>query len=319
MLLDVPYKIGLKRKREFLGSLEGTLRCYPFPPQIIVESTAACNLRCIHCGHATMKRRRGTMREELWRKIVGEIALRDPTTEVWPTFYGEALLIQMRIIERIRYAASKGLTNLVLNTNGTMLTDEMILALIDSGLSRLIVSLDGFTKETFERIRVGASHERVYRQAERLLELKRKCGAHHLRVEMQFSLMEENETEAEDFRKYWLERGACVKTREKVTWSGTKQAPNLYPELERIACPWALRTCAIQWNGDLVACACDYEGVFVAGNIREDSIERIWNTKHREFEELHLKHEFDQLPDLCQGCLDWQVGGGARLEGVSSS
>jgi len=311
----VPYKIGIDSKRKFLFEVEGRLRHHEFPPQIIIESTAACNLECIHCGHAAMKRRRGNMKEWLWRKIVDEIADRAPDTEVWPTFYGEALLLGMKMIDRLRYAAKRGLTNLVLNTNGTMLSDELIRGLCHSGLKRLIISMDGFTRQTFEKIRKKANYEKVYRQAERLIELREREGARHLRIEMQFSKMDENESEAESFREYWTSKGAFVKLREKLTWAGTKKATNLYENLERIACPWALRTCAIHWNGDLVACAVDYEGEFIAGNLQTESISGIWNGAHRNFAEVHLSHRFGELPALCRKCLDWQVGGGAVLEG----
>ncbi|MBI4971299.1 MAG: radical SAM protein [Candidatus Omnitrophica bacterium] len=319
--MPVPYKVGKDEKNKFLQNVEAQLHHFPFPPQIVVESTAACNLECIHCGHATMKRMRGNMKEELWKKIIDEIADTAPATEVWPTFYGEALLLGKKVTERIRYAANKGLTNLVLNTNGTMLSDELIREVLDCGLVRLIISLDGFKKETFEKIRKKANHEKVFRQTERLLEIKRNMKASHTRIEVQFSKMDENESEVDAFREYWLARGAYVKTREKLTWAGTKSASNLYQEMDRIACPWALRTCAIHWNGDLVACAVDYEGGFVAGNVMKDSIATIWNTKHKEFATLHLSHQFDKLPSLCRNCPDWQVGGGAALEKpeVSSS
>ncbi len=312
--MKVPYKIGAESKQAFLQNVEKGLHHFDFPPQIIVETTSACNLRCIHCSHASMKRPIGHMKEALWRKIIDEIAETAPATEVWPTFYGEALILKRRISDWIRYAADRGLTNLVLNTNGTLLSDEMIHAMIDSGLHRFIVSLDGFRPETFEKIRLGARHDVVYPQVERLLQLKRDRGARHMTVEVQFSMMEENEAEVEDFRRYWLARGAIVKTREKLTWTGTKEAANLDSALERIACPWAVRTCAIHWNGNVVACAVDYEGGWVSGNVGQETIESIWNSSHKQFVENHLQHHFDVLPELCRQCLDWQVGGGAAHE-----
>jgi len=151
----------------------------------------------------------------------------------------------------------------------------------------------------------------VYANVERLLEIKARRGLATPRVEVQFSMMTANEHEAAAFRDYWLARGADVKIREKMTWAGTVEADNLYASLPRIACPWALRTCAIQWTGDIVACAVDFDAAFVAGNVREQSIHEIWNGPHRELQQRHLAHRFAELPAPCRECLDWQVAGGA--------
>jgi len=90
------------------------------------------------------------------------------------------------------------------------------------------------------------------------------------------------------------------------------EAPNLDPSVRRIACPWALRTCAVHWNGDMVACAVDYDGRFVAGNLTTRTIADVWQHEHRRLRDQHFAHDFDHLPAPCQNCIDWQVAGGAR-------
>ena len=44
----------------------------------------------------------------------------------------------------------------------------------------------------------------------------------------------------------------------------------------RIACPWGNNTMAIHQNGNAVACAIDYEGMFTVGNVEEKSVEYLW-------------------------------------------
>jgi len=211
----------------------------------------------------------------------------------------------------LQYAKRRGLTNLVLNTNGTRFGAEVAEWVIESGLDLVMFSLDGFTAPVFESIRVGARRDEVFANIERLLALKATRRAATPRVEVQFSMMDANEHEVDAFRDYWLARGADVKIREKLTWGGTVAAPNLDPQMDRIACPWALRTCAIHWNGDVVACAVDYEGRFAAGNVERQTIREIWNDQHRALQNLHLRHDFAGLPLPCRDCLDWQVAGGA--------
>lgn len=306
------YKGDRAAKTAFLAELESAQQLKDFPPQVIIETTAACNLRCSHCGHAGMTRAKGHMAMPLYRKLIDEIAECAPATEVWPTFYGEAFILDYRLFYMLQYAKRRGLSNVVLNTNGTRFTAEIAEWVIESGLDLVMFSLDGFTAPVFESIRVGACRDEVYANVERLLEMKARRGAATPRVEVQYSMMDANQHEVDQFRNYWLERGADVKVREKLTWGGTVDAPNLDPGLRRIACPWALRTCAIHWNGDVVACAVDYEGQFVAGNTARNTIREIWTGPHRRLQEQHLRHAFDDLPSPCRDCLDWQVAGGAE-------
>jgi radical SAM protein with 4Fe4S-binding SPASM domain len=305
------YKRGADAKAAFLADLESRQVLHDFPSQVIIETISGCNLACAHCSHPVMTRPIGHMAMGLYRQIIDEIAARAPATEVWPTFYGEAFILDYRLFYMLQYGKRRGLTNLVLNTNGVRFGRETAEWVLESGLDVVMFSLDGFSAPVFERIRVGARRDEVYANVERLLDMKARRGAAP-RVEVQFSMMSENEHEVEAFKAYWLARGADVKIREKMTWTGTVEADNLDATLPRIACPWALRTCAIQWDGDVVACAVDYDGRFVAGNVGDDSIYSIWNGRHRKLQERHLAREVSRLPDPCHDCLDWQVAGGAQ-------
>ena len=233
------YKGDSSDKAGFLRELEARQHLHDFPPQIIIETTAACNLTCAHCGHDAMTRPVGHMSMALYRQVIDEIAEHAPHTEVWPTFYGEAFLLGYRLFYMLQYAKRRGLTNLVLNTNGTRFTAEVAEWVIESGLDLVMFSLDGFSPAVFESIRVGAHRDEVFANVERLLAIKARRGATTPRVEVQYSMMDTNEHEVDQFREYWLARGADVKIREKMSWGGAVDAANLDPHMHRIACPWA--------------------------------------------------------------------------------
>ena len=300
------------RRRE-LQTIESELVEHAFPPQLVVETTSCCNFRCAHCGHAGMRRARRRMAHDLWVKIVDEVAETAPATEVWPTFYGEAFLLGPTLIDWLRYASGRGLEHLVLNSNGSLLQrwPEMIDGILTSGLKRLLFSLDGFSAEVFESIRVGGKRDPIFAAVQRLLRRKEELGLTYPAIICQFSVMSENEHEVGPFFQYWTERGAQVKIRQKLTWAGTVDAPNLDTETGfRIACPWANNTAAIHQNGDMVTCAVDYEGRYVAGNVREQRIADVWRTAlRRDVREPHRGHQWDRIPELCKGCVDWQTAG----------
>jgi radical SAM protein with 4Fe4S-binding SPASM domain len=297
-----------------LTAIEEKLVRWDFPPQIIIELTSLCNFACVHCNHKDMKRKRGFMDGQLFKSIIDEIVHTNPETEVWPTFYGEAFILGERLFELLRYASSTGARNLVLNSNGSLLhRRDWIDQILTSGLKRFILSLDGFTTETFESIRVGGKRDEIYSSVERLLRRKEELNQLYPVIQCQFSKMPENQHEFYQFKEYWESRGAEVKSRNMLSWtnSGPVVASNLdYDCNFRIACPWSNSTMAVHHNGDVVACAVDYEGNFKAGNVKDNSLAELWNGPLFErLRKIHYEHRWDDLPSLCKRCPDWQAVG----------
>jgi radical SAM protein with 4Fe4S-binding SPASM domain len=305
--------------KEKLLAIESKLEQYTFPPQIVIETTSVCNMKCVHCNHKIMQRPKFHMSDTLYCKIIDEIALISPDTEVWPTFYGEAFTLGDTLFERLRYARDKGLRKLVLNSNGKLLgRKDYIDQILTSGLKRFILSLDGFKKETFERIRVGGDRDKIYANVEKLLARKKELGLKFPIIQCQFSAMDENASEVADFRAFWELRGAEVKVRNMLSWtnSGDVVAQNLDYETDfRIACPWGNNTMAIHANGNIVACAVDYEGHFVAGNAQNESLASIWQNEHyTKLRKVHKEHRWNDLPEVCKTCPDWQAVGAEYYE-----
>lgn len=303
-----------ERRRE-LTDIEAKLTEHPFPPQLVVENTSICNLTCIHCSHRELQRQKRHMDRDLWDKIVEEVGRESPNCEIWPTFYGEALIMgyQNELWDRLDYADKVGCQNLVLNSNGQLLDRwDNIEKVLNSPLKRFILSLDGLSKETFETIREGAQWEVVYPAVEELCRRRLERGQTYPTITAQFSLMRQNAHEAEAYRAYWKARGAEVKVRPMLEWtaSGSVRTDTIvHDDPFRIACPWGNNTMAIHQNGDVVACAVDYEGRFKVGNIREISVKEAWQRLGERLRKPHREHRWADIPDLCKGCGDWQVAG----------
>lgn len=316
--------LGPDQKRMLLKVEKGLLD-HPFPPQLVIETTSRCNMKCLHCSHKEMRRPRADMDEALFRKIVDEVAAEMPNCEIWPTFYGEALLLGQRLWRMLDYAAAVGCQNLVLNSNGIMLSRPGVIeAVLDSPLKRFILSLDGYSKPVFESIRKGGNRDKIFAAVERLLELKAQRGRQLPVIQCQYSMMDENQHEVPLFIEHWMAKGAEVKTRRKLTWTSTGSITSANVDRQtdfRIACPWGNNAAAIHQDGNLVACAVDYEGRFKAGNLARHSLKELWQGPHRTgLRQPHLAHQWDRIPEICQGCPDWQVVGAAYLgqEGVQA-
>ena len=215
--------------------------------------------------------------------------------------------------DRLGYAAQAGCRNLVLNSNGSLLNRfGNIDKVLNSPLKRFILSLDGFSKETFERIRVKGKRDEIYATVAELCRKRRKSKQQYPVIIAQFSLMEQNAHELEEFQAYWHTQGAEVKVRPMLEWGavGTVRTDTItHDSTWRIACPWANNTCAIQADGSVVACVVDYEGKFKVGNVQEQSVKELWHMLGQRLRRLHREHRWDQLPAICQGCGDWQAVG----------
>jgi radical SAM protein with 4Fe4S-binding SPASM domain len=303
-----------ERRRQLLD-IESRLKEHEYPPQLVIENTSICNLTCIHCSHRELVRKKRHMSRELWNKIVEEIGANSPETEIWPTFYGEALIMgyQNELWDRIDYAAKVGCRNLVLNSNGTLLNRwGNIDKILNSPLRRFILSLDGLSKETFELIREKAKWEEVYPAVEELCRRRLERGQKYPAITAQFSVMKQNAHEVEAYRAFWEARGAEVKVRPMLEWTatGTVRTDTIVHDTDfRIACPWGNNTMAIHQDGSVVACAVDYEGKFKPGNVNEITVKEAWQRLGDQLRKAHREHRWNDMPEICKGCGDWQVAG----------
>lgn len=300
-------------RRRTLLDIESKLQDHPFPPQVVIETTSYCNLKCIHCSHREMIRPQEHMDRAIYNKIVEEIGREHPMCEIWPTFYGESFILGDEIWDRLDYADKVGCKNLVLNSNGTLLDrNDNIEKILNSPLKRFILSLDGYSKETFEHIRAKAKWETVYPAVEELCRRRKERGDVYPTITAQFSVMKENAHEVEAYRKHWTEQGAEVKVRPMLEWTttGTVRTETIDHNTDfRIACPWGNNTMAIHQDGSVVACAVDYEGMFKAGNVADKTVKELWDILGEKLRKPHRERRWSDIPNICKGCGDWQVAG----------
>ena len=139
-----------------------------------------------------------------------------------------------------------------------------------------------------------------------MLKLGKELGADSPKVYVQFVAMEENEHEIEPFTDYWTEQGALVKIRPKVSWANTIDAANLSSD-DRYPCYWAMRTMNVCWDGRVVLCSVDFDARYVGGNLNSQSMQEVWQGRLKTIRRLHTDGRYDELPQFCARCKDWQA------------
>jgi hypothetical protein len=192
-----------------------------------------------------------------------------------------------------------------------LLTPDLAEPLLDSGVDLIVVGIDGFSAEVYERVRLGGKRDELYRNIESLLAVRqeRDFGPE---VQVQFIELAENAGELEAFSAHWLARGATLKVRKQMSWGGTFRTALAVPAEERIPCPWALTMMHVFWDGRVPRCSGDIEGEEGSGNAWHASLADLWQ-RLGGYRENHLQRRFDRLPARCSTCTDWMVGAARRI------
>jgi len=295
-----------------LNQVTRTTEAKNFPEVVLIDNTNACNLRCSMCDHQNMTKYRKvqTMDMNLYHKIIDEIAIENPRARVWQIFFGDPFLCR-DMAERIRYAKNKGLTDVVLNTNGQLMTRDRAMDYIKAGLDSMYVGIDAINDVTYKQIRVGGDFEKAVANVLIYRDLLKEVGRKEQKLYVQFVVSAINEDQVDAFRAFWKEQGVAVKIRPKVSWAGLVDATNLQANaaVDRRPCYWLMRTINICADGRVALCSVDVHCRVPSGSVNEQSIKDIWQQGLlKDYRLMHLEGRFDELPEMCRSCADWQSG-----------
>ena len=163
------------------------------PMSIAIEPTTACNLRCPECPSGLRSFTRPTGRLDLttFQSII------DQLTEhlLYLTFYfqGEPYL-HPELFSMVSYASKKNIYTAT-STNAHFLDDESARKTVESGLDRLIISIDGTSQETYRSYRVGGKLDKVIKGTKNIIAWKKKLQSAKPYLVFQFLVVRPNEHE----------------------------------------------------------------------------------------------------------------------------
>jgi radical SAM protein with 4Fe4S-binding SPASM domain len=264
------------------------------PISISIEPTTSCNLRCPECpsGLRAFTRPTGMLDPDLYRNVIDQLA---PTLS-YLTFYfqGEPYL-HPAFTTMVRYASAKGIYTAT-STNAHFLSKEVALSTVDSGLDRLIISLDGTTQDAYASYRVGGSLTKVMEGTRNIIAAREERKSKTPHVIFQFLVVGPNEHQIPDV--YQLARDLRVdqvvlKTAQIYDYeNGSPLIPiqEHYSRYRRKSdgtyviknklddqCWKMWHSCVVTWDGKVVPCCFDKDAHFVLGDLKQNSFSEIWN------------------------------------------
>ena len=280
----------------------------PFPIHLDVDTNYTCNLRCSMCPLGEAGRAVGydvkSLDKDLYARVIEEGAKKG-LASVRLGLTGEPLM-RPDIIDFIDLAREAGLVDIMLITNGMLLTAGLSIRLINSGLTRLQVSIDAVTEDVYRQIRRRGSLDQVQRNIDSFLKLRRQSGQDLPLLRVSFVRTAVNLHQREEFEDLWHQKADYVSIQEYADLLGTPESRALFPDdrtrTTTFKCPDPFQRLALFVNGDLFGCCSDHGRTYPWGNANVDRIEDVWHSEAaKELREIHRHNRWYDHP-ACREC-----------------
>jgi sulfatase maturation enzyme AslB (radical SAM superfamily) len=273
--------------------LAGRDRAPRLPEIVQIEATNICNAKCTFCPRDDMKRRQGIMDMALYRKIVDECAALG-IGHVRMHNYGEAF-VDKALAEKIAYAKARGIPEVGVITNGSLLGPDVARAVVEAGLDAINISLDAAGRDTFESTRLGLKYDKVIANVEGLVRIRRELGRKRPKLILSF-VRQDNSAEEQAFIDHWSAVADKIHITELHNWAGTlkRRSDVNFP------CYRQWLTFTVLWDGRVSLCCADLDGHVVLGDLTTQTIADIWNG------DPYRRVRREQLesggPSICRDC-----------------
>ncbi len=331
--INVQDTLNLTRKLTFARAWNGlkVLSSYYFsrisgrpvqwglPVSISFEPTTSCNLRCPECpsGLRAFTRPTGMLQTDFFRQTIDDIH----SHLLYLIFYfqGEPYL-NPEFLDMVRYAASKKIYTAT-STNAHYLTETAARKTVESGLDRLIISIDGTTQDVYQQYRVGGKLDKVIEGTKNIVKWKNELKSKTPFIVFQFLVVKPNEHQVDDVKRLAKELGVDDVWFKSAQVYDYEHDPNqLIPGIDRYSrykrlpdgryapknklanhC-WKLwHANVITWDGLVVPCCFDKDASHPLGNLRQQPFRKVWSSpEYKAFRAKLMKSR--QNIDICSNC-----------------
>ena len=161
--------------------------------KIYIEPTNQCNLDCRTCMRNVWDEPLGKMTDQTFSKIIQGLSQFSVTPSVFFGGFGEPL-VHPDIIEMVQRAKRAG-AEVELITNGILLDETISGKLMEAGLDRIWVSIDGATPKSYEDVRLGAALAQVIENLMGLQKIRTLTGQRLPKLGIAFVAMKRNITD----------------------------------------------------------------------------------------------------------------------------
>ncbi len=290
------------------------------PFSMSFEPTTTCNLGCPECpsGLREFSRATGNAQFNEYNHWLNQVY-----KKLWYlTFYfqGEPFL-NRDFLKMVNSASDKGVYTAT-STNAHYLTPEKAEETVKSGLSRIIISIDGTTQEVYEQYRKRGKLSKVIAGTENLIAAKKELNSSTPHVIFQFLVVKPNEHQIEEV----IELGNALgvdEVRFKTAQVYDYEYGNpLLPDNEEYSrykkgkdgkyrlknrmlnhCWRMWQGCVVTWDGKVVPCCFDKDATHQLGDLKASDFNSLWKSEgYNAFRQSVLTGR-EQI-DICTNCTE---------------
>ena len=305
-LYSIASLIWLNLPRQKASYKSSTSVVPTIPHALNIETTNTCNLNCLMCQTKLSRRPKGYMDLSLYRKVIG-LTKDEGISEVQLFTVGEPFM-HKEIGEHLRIASKNNL-HAHLSTNGQILGPQHIQYLLEFPPAGIQFSVDGATKETYEKVRRGGDFERLISNLHQLRDNMEKANI-HIPITIKSVILEENTHElllffdvfkefVDGIRNISFHFPDTLSADEEKTWFKKLG----YKPASKIPCSLLWSTPSVLWDGQVSACCRDFHGELIMGNIFEETLFDIWHGER--YNSIRRKHLSGNVHDVspCNKCI----------------
>ncbi len=282
-----------------------------------IEPTNSCNLSCTECPTGTngLTRQKGNFSTTAFKKLIDQKA----KDLIYLNFYfqGEPFL-NKNILEMIKLASQKNIYTST-STNAQLIDKELAKNIVDSGLNRIIISIDGTSQEIYEKYRIGGQLEKVINASKFLIEAKKDSKKNNLKIVFQFLVFKHNEHQIHKIKKLGHDIGIDKVEIKSAQIYNFKNSTNItsitqFSRYKKDSNGFYLiksklkHKCWRMWHSgvitqdqNLVPCCFDKDADYTIGNLNSNSISVIERSSlYKKFRQ-NISSERSSIP-MCQNC-----------------
>ena len=313
-----------------ISRISGNVIHWGNPLAASIEPDNSCNLRCPECpgGMKELTRPRGLMPPELFHSVIGQLL---PTLTYLTLYFQGEPYLSKHLFDFIVLARSKKIF-VATSTNGHFLDEVAVQHTINSGLNRLIISLDGANQQSYEAYRQGGDFEKVISGIRLLVSEKKRLKKGTPEIILQCLVLKSNEHQLKEIRKLGKDLGVDKIAFKTAQFNDYEHGNPLMPENTKYAryrkkvikppvhlstgstvqqytiknnlpnfCFRMWSSCVITWDGKVVPCCYDKDAIHVMGDLGKQTFGEIWRSqRYDDFRKGILEHR--KSIDICSNC-----------------
>lgn len=272
------------------------------PFTIFIDPSDGCNFQCTFCPTGdrnlmkSIGRKPTQMSFELFKKIIDDIDNFDTPIKLLRLHKDGEPLLNQDFSKMVAYAKqSKNIVKVDTTTNASLLTPIRSLEIIEAGLDRINISIEGMTEEHYRNVaKFNIDFEKLVSNIQYFYKNKKQCEV-SIKVPGDWLSLEEKERFYEIFSpmadRIFIENISNCWPSFEINGIDINSTIGVYggQKVDMDVCPYIFYSIVVNSDGTVSACCVDWERKLLLGDTKNEKIYDIWHSqKLKDLQVMHL-------------------------------